>query len=281
MASTTFVRNRKSVPKKKAAKTQTPPKFAPESRSIVVASKYVAIMEAFVSTEEVRYYLTGIYIERHPVCGVIMVATDGHRMAVIHDKDALFKGKGGWICPVPSEVFKACKKKMRKGEGDLGAQQVHFVGATVGVTNLLYAAKGPLDLKDGVPDGVMTISRAGPIDGTYPQWRRVLPKKRPATATHEVLAFSPGYMADFATVIKAAGLRENAPAVMFPSPLGEASIVRFEALPEFFGLLMGCHASPDMTAIPAWVAAERATFAKKTKAAEIEAREKTRRGKPK
>lgn len=242
-----------------------------DGRSIVVASKYVAIMETFVCTEETRYYLSGIYIERHPVSGVTMVATDGRRMAIIHDKDALFKGKGGWICPVPHDVFKACRKKTRKNEESAGARQVHFIGATVAVTDGNFAGKGPLDLKEGVPHGVMTVSRAVPIDGTYPQWRKVIPKKRPATGNHEVLAFSPAYMADFATVVKAAGLNENTPAILFPSPAGEGNIVRFEALPEFFGLLMGKRASQGMAAIPAWVTAERAVFAKAEKK-EIQAR---------
>ncbi len=81
-------------------------------------------------------------------------------------------------------------------------------------------------------------------------------------------------MADFDAVIKAAGLNESSSAVMFPSPKGEASIVRFEALPEFFGLLMGSHASKDMTAIPAWVAAERVGRVKSEKAAKAEEKKK-------
>ncbi len=254
-----------------------PPPFSSEGRSIVVASKYISIMEPFIGTEEVRYYLTGIYIEPHPVCGVILVATDGRRMAIVHDKDALFKGKDGWICPIPPDVFKACRKKTRTNDELRGAQKVHFVGSTVAVTDGMFTGEGPLDLKEGVPDGVMTLSRAEPIDGTYPQWRRVLPKKRSAAPSHEVLAFSPRYMADFGTVIKAAGLKESSSAVLFPSPHGEASVVRFEALPEFFGLLMGCHASPDMTAIPAWVTAERVKHVK----AQKEAKAAEKKGIPK
>ncbi len=242
---------------RKKKRPRGPAKFEPEKRSIVVASKYIAMMQAFVSTEDVRYYLTGIYIERHPVEGVILVATDGHRAAVIHDKDGLFKGKGGWICPVPDDVFKACKKKTRLNDKLSDAQKVHFIGETVAVTDGQFTGKGALDLKDGVPRGVMTLSRAEPIDGTYPEWRKVIPKKRPTAGIHEVLAYRPKYMRDFSTVIKAAGLSEHTSAVMFPSPKGEASIIRFEALPEFFGLLMGCHASADMVAIPAWVQAER------------------------
>ena len=253
--------------KKISGKAQpAPPEFNPEKRSIVVASKYIAMMETFVSTEETRYYLTtGVYIEPHQVEGVVMVATDGHRMAVIHDKEGKIKGSEGWICPVPEDVFKACRKKTRKNEEILGAQKVHFVGSTVAVTDGQYTGKLPLDLSGGVPTGVMTLSRAEPIDGTYPDWRRVLPKKKPVTESHNMLAFNPEYMWDFGTVIKAAGLPDTTSAVMFPSPIGVASIIRFKALPEFFGLLMGCYATPGFVAIPAWVQAERTKVTKRDK----------------
>ena len=153
---------KKRVPVMATIAKKSPP-FEPKNRSIVVASKYVSMIATFVSTEEARYYLTGIYIERHPVKGVVMVATDGHRMAVIHDENGLFKGKGGWICPVPEGVFRACRKKPRKGEEDKGASKVHFVGETVAVTDGQFTGKGPLNLENaGVPE-----PHATPDDGEW------------------------------------------------------------------------------------------------------------------
>lgn len=41
-----------------------------------------------VSTEETRYYLNGVHLEPHPCGGAFMVATDGHRLIVVHDESA-------------------------------------------------------------------------------------------------------------------------------------------------------------------------------------------------
>src|SRR5450759_523711 len=38
------------------------------------------------STEETRYYLNGVYIAPHPDKGVILTATDGHRLISLHDE---------------------------------------------------------------------------------------------------------------------------------------------------------------------------------------------------
>lgn len=37
------------------------------------------------SNEETRYYLNGVYVHPHPESGVVLVATDGHRMLCCHD----------------------------------------------------------------------------------------------------------------------------------------------------------------------------------------------------
>jgi hypothetical protein len=41
----------------------------------------------FASKEQTRYYLQGVYVQRHPKDGVLLVSTDGHRMICIHDQN--------------------------------------------------------------------------------------------------------------------------------------------------------------------------------------------------
>lgn len=59
-------------------------------RAILRAGKLVAI-EPFQSSEETRYYLTGVHIGPHPE-GAILVATDGHTLAAMLDRDAAVAG---------------------------------------------------------------------------------------------------------------------------------------------------------------------------------------------
>lgn len=56
--------------------------------TIRVDANLLRLAHMAISKEETRYYLNGVHIEPHPVRGAILVATDGHRMVVIHDADA-------------------------------------------------------------------------------------------------------------------------------------------------------------------------------------------------
>jgi DNA polymerase III sliding clamp (beta) subunit (PCNA family) len=58
----------------------------------VVNADLFRIVYSCVSTEETRYYLNGVHVEPHPVKGAILVATDGHRMLIAHDKDGSCSG---------------------------------------------------------------------------------------------------------------------------------------------------------------------------------------------
>lgn len=50
-------------------------------------AKYLPALVAFMAKNDIRYYLNGISIRRHPNGGVVLAATDGHRMLLIRDSD--------------------------------------------------------------------------------------------------------------------------------------------------------------------------------------------------
>jgi DNA polymerase-3 subunit beta len=126
-----------------------------------------------VSTEETRYYLNGINLEFTPD-GVVMAATDGHRMIVL-----------------------------RQPYGEHGATAAH---ASVIVPRDLVAK---LKVKHKVveettltiaDDGKLLFEHAGEsyggsrVDGTFPDYRRVVPQD----LTGEAAQYNPQYLADFA-----------------------------------------------------------------------------------
>jgi DNA polymerase-3 subunit beta len=116
----------------------------------------LAVVSTFCSNEETRYYLKGVLVEVGPT-GVTYVATDGQRLAARRvalppdlPPNTLI---GRWIIPV--EDCRALKPG-RRGEGQ--------ALLTPAGNNLLLTYEGKPRLVQ-------------PIDGTFPDWRRIIPNK--------------------------------------------------------------------------------------------------------
>ena len=117
---------------------------------IEIDAKTLAAVAIAQSTETTRYYLCGVCFD-----GDDAVATDGHlltvstNVAIRHGEDAAS------ILPVTSKAITALKRR--------DATHAIFDGATLSV----YGATS-----DMVP---LYLEPSAPIDGTFPDWRRVLP----------------------------------------------------------------------------------------------------------
>lgn len=150
----------------------TPPEApAPiEARRVRVDAKKFAATWNFVSAEPTRYYLNGVYIEPHVNGGVLMVATDGHTLAAIYDREG--EANGQYICPVPPRMVRAARSGRRKLPLDT-PQHLHFVGHAAYLT-------GQHGTDDFNPEAIgpahIDIAYAPAIDATFPDWRRVIPK---------------------------------------------------------------------------------------------------------
>lgn len=133
-----------------------------------------------VSSEETRYYLNGINLEFTPE-GVIMAATDGHRMIVLrqpYGEHAATAAHASVI--VPRDLVAKLKVKLK----------------TLDETTLTIG-----------DDGKLTFEHAGEsfggsrIDGTFPDYRHVVPKD----LTGKPAQYNPAYLADFAKARKELG----------------------------------------------------------------------------
>lgn len=160
---------------------------------------HIAAARVCQSSEETRYYLCGVHIVSAPQGGVYIVSTDGHRLSVAHDPE-------GWLkCERPDDGviinFDDISPKWLKTQFAL-----FYTGdGPNGVGNAKITATEPG--RGHVAGEQVAVAIGREIDGTFPDWRRVLPKSdapkkepNPATVTHP--CYNSAYIADFHKIAK-------------------------------------------------------------------------------
>ena len=178
------------------------------------------------SKEETRYYLNGVFIQ-YDGHALVSVATDGHRLVAFkHDCD-----QGGEL-PVKSPG----------------------VIVPLAIINAIKLAKHDTIARLHHVDGLKwTIEYNGQavtfdaIDGTFPDWRRVVPSK----TSGEIAQFNLSYMADFAKIAKL--LDKNAPHCSIAHNGQGPALVSFGSSFEGFGVLMPVKMEEPMRGAPSWV----------------------------
>lgn len=204
----------------------------PAERRISVCAKRFYAAWQFISTEETRYYLNGVFIEPHPDGGVLMAATDGHVLAVVRDQNARIEGDGGWICKIPKQQFITALK--RKSAGTL-----HFVGNTAYLTDAMIdgEACSPDFDPTAISDFHLAIAYTPPIDGSFPDWRKVI--RNTSIEKTDRFAVNGKHLARFTTAI-AALAETNVPGLNISTPPDDETSVMITSgqAPDFFGLIM-------------------------------------------
>jgi hypothetical protein len=115
------------------------------------------------SKEETRYYLCGVYVEPHAVKGVTLVTTDGHRLLCLYDETG--HADESAIIALTPNALKECKP---------GKHQQRFLtidGANATINAGVVTKGGEIELGDAI-----AVSVKCRIDGTFPDWRRVVPQ---------------------------------------------------------------------------------------------------------
>lgn len=130
--------------------------------------RYLSLTSFCASTEETRYYLNGVYLCRQPGGDTLRaVATDGHRMAVV---DGAISAPEGVKAILPMVAVRAMLSLVSHKAND----PVTFMllqEATLGAGSIrMRLIHGPIQVDCKL------------IDGTYPDYTRVLPHK-PTRAT--------------------------------------------------------------------------------------------------
>jgi hypothetical protein len=177
----------------------------------------------FTSTEETRYYRQGVSVEPHPEQGVVLAATDGHRALIAHDPDGTTDGR--YIVQFDKAALAACKRSK--------AEEMNRRVVSTSPADSVWVQQA-----DGEQ---IHLAKRWNVDGTFPDWRRVLPNRALAdTPKHS--AFDARYIASFcdvATLLDDGRSRKTGTAITIASgdPLAPA-LVRFFSTDQVFGVLM-------------------------------------------
>lgn len=177
-----------------------------------------------VSTEETRYYLKGV----HLATSGHMVTTDGHRMfvAMLPDQPA-----ADVIIPL-ADVQAALK---------LAGARCQEIEVTIDVNGSALPQ---------VTGKIHSIAYT-PVDGTFPDWRRVVPtgEETPAKDKPEDLPgnvhFNHAYIGDLAKMGKALG----GPSMLHPCSASHPCLVTFGERADCFAVLMPMRRTIDCSAV--------------------------------
>lgn len=179
------------------------------------------LVYTIVSDELTRPYLCAVQIEPHKEGGVVLVATDGHRMLIAHDPGG--RADAPALIQVTPAVLRASALSRKDTmKGSVRTLEVKGGNATVKDErgNVLSAC-----------DGVIN-------PGVFPDWRRVTPQIPASGAT--LGYYAPAYVVDFCKVGAAIG----AAAISFYSSEADGpALVRFfgpdyTQCSQVFGVLM-------------------------------------------
>jgi len=200
--------------------------------------------------DDIRYYLNGICLDLSTTGRVFFVSTDGHRMLVNNASmadvvgDAPFRDLLEPRFIIPRALLESVKPRKSK----------ILAGYTLTV---IRTADRPDPDRAGVTiqgrvsfklEGE-TVGLADPIDGEYPDWRKILPN----ALSNELAQFDAGYLGDFGTI--AALLAGDKKKAFFATIGHNGKGPALIGLPgENFGILMPTRLdAPD--SLPAWLSA--------------------------
>lgn len=226
----------------KKAKVAKPKKPFGEGRFVIVGGRCVRMLAPFISSEETRYYLGGIHFEANGE-GIIGVATDGHRMGIV--RDASGKMRGSWICPVSKPLLTAIANEQKAERAVCAA----FIDRSVYLIPCDHAKK--VQGTKSAEAVAIYSEILPPIDGTYPDWKRILPAK--IVERHRPITVNVRLLAAFDEV-KAAASVDGASGWQFHHMGGERDplFVRHPRIPEFAGIIMPMHGD-RIEAMPEWL----------------------------
>jgi len=140
-----------------------------EIRAIVPAGEYL-FMCRFASDEETRHYLKGVAIQPAPKAGAYLIATDGHVMGVMRlENDQATATHAGFILSADKTIRAAVKCGKREQAWIVCREdRADIVRFRAEMSPVMY------DLAIALVSLSIPAATAY-IDGTFPDWRRVLP----------------------------------------------------------------------------------------------------------
>lgn len=193
----------------------------------------------FISDESTRYYLQGVFVEPH-ANGVTLTATDGHTLISIHDDTGSCSEPA--IVTISDYALKACKPNKK----DLSPRR------------LVVNPDGKALVMDG--ENELAISGNCYIDGTFPDWRRVVESAQsaePSKHDPKVAAFDSKVLRPFMDAAKELSADKYHGVTMTSPTTSGPMFIAFPEAPHAFGLAMPYRAPDCVAGIPSWFHAKR------------------------
>lgn len=194
-------------------------------------------LKPFVSSEPYRHYLGGVHF-RQGAEGVLLVATDGHRLGVFNAEEALCSGEG--IVKLPARLPKIEK----------GYTAWLIVGTFAGTDIALimqFKAKATAGeiAENACLHNALALYPRPLIEGHFPDWRKVVPSK----ISKPVGCFNSAYLADYAS---AAQSKKSASIAIYGDDLAAPYFVTVAGEKNFIGVQMPMRGD-SLSELPGWL----------------------------
>jgi hypothetical protein len=210
-------------------------------REIKITAKYIPMLAEFMAKQDIRWYLNALQVEPHPDGGLLLIATDGHTMAIVHDKEGTTNGE--WLCELPTKIIRACAKRGSKNDIFSKPKHLHFVGNVAHVMSM-----------EGDPNeiGLMHLETAfcKVVEGQYPNWRKVVPKEVDQCGKTTV---NSEYLARLNRVSKIDNSLWSGGVSLFQQGSSGVILARPSMVPEMLVLIMPMRDEQIPSAIPEWL----------------------------
>lgn len=193
-----------------------------------------------VSKEETRYYLNGVSIEPHPEKGALLVSTDGHRLLVAYDENGHCEEK--IIVKLPKYALQECKHRPVKGSSR--TIEIDHEGSGNAKISQINSS--------GEFSDVLTVYDVL-IDGTFPDWRKVVPDMSDEPAGTIGVAFNAAYLKQFGALGQeiTKTIPGASPAFIIQKQSGGApTIIRWSGVRHIFGVFMPMRFDDKILGIP-------------------------------
>jgi hypothetical protein len=214
-------------------------------------------LTGFVSKEETRYYLNGVAVDFNAVEGARLVATNGHILGAYLDRLAASTGEVEGLPIIPRFVIeeggkaatKALKPYTRAG---LGAWVViDYIDRTAQTCKIVAASTG-LEALDSQIALWVSVEKANLIDGTFPDYHRVIPRIDQIVEPGASVMLNPAYSAAFsnatgsdAKTATSYGTSKSGVRILQTDAKGESPmLVLCSGAPDFIGVWVPCRAAP-------------------------------------
>lgn len=220
-----------------------------------VNPKYFAAINLFAADRDVRYYLNGVFIEPHPEKGVLIVATDGHRLGMIHDPSG-FTDRPIIVGSISKALAAACSARGSKKAGTEPTTLYICADVPYGCGGAIVQT-GDTCTGDVDPFSPFTthMSKIEIIDAKYPDYRRIIPTKEDRTERFPCV--NAGYIATFSQAANILTRNKYDSALELFSTGSNTSVVAriksADIVDRFVGLVMPMRSDAPSSILPAWM----------------------------